>query len=86
MGSMTHIRQGISVALAVLLVFTMGPGSATSTAQAVGSPLPAKHSAGAHLSRTRRARDRGRIASARRADRAVPRCTGGADPDRGYLP
>ena len=41
MGIVIRIRQSLSVGLAILLVFTMGPGSATSTAQAIGSPLPA---------------------------------------------
>ena len=41
MGITIRIRQSLSVGLAILLVFTMGPASPTSTAQAVGSPLPA---------------------------------------------
>ena len=40
MGIVIRIRQSLSVGLTILLVFTMGPGSATSTAQAIGSPLP----------------------------------------------
>jgi hypothetical protein len=41
MGIVIRIRQSLSLGLAFLLVFTMGPGSATSIAQAIGSPLPA---------------------------------------------
>ena len=42
MGGITRIRQSLSLGLAVLLVFTMGPGAATSMAgQATGSTPPA---------------------------------------------
>jgi hypothetical protein len=41
MGTMIRIRQSFSLGLAFLLAFTMGPGSATGIAQAIGSPLPA---------------------------------------------
>ncbi len=41
MGIVVRIKQGLSLILAFLLVYTLGPGSATSIAQAIGSPLPA---------------------------------------------
>ena len=41
MGIVLRIRQGLSLGLAFLMVFTLCPGSATSIAQAIGSPLPA---------------------------------------------
>jgi hypothetical protein len=41
MSTMNRIRQSLSLGLAFLLIFTLGPGSTTSIAQAIGSPLSA---------------------------------------------